>query len=128
MEYAVLAAFISDVVLPIQANDFPKILDRIGCIWEKLECLVGEAADEDDDPQVQQAGGQTRSNCPKPCKLKFRQDNPRAMDELRERCPKFVSGFGKNSGECQDNAKLTAPRECREFYAHIRFPFCGKVP
>ena len=31
----------------------------------------------------------------KPCKLKFRQDNPRATDELRERCPKFVYGIGK---------------------------------
>jgi RHS repeat-associated protein len=50
------------------------------------------------------------------CKARFTEDqNPPAH------CPDFVYGEGATRGEAQENAKLTAPPECRKFYGHCDF-------
>jgi len=46
-----------------------------------------------------------------------------APPDIFARCPPRVYGTGFTMGECQNNAKFTAPQECRQYYGH-----CGRIP
>lgn len=35
-----------------------------------------------------------------------------------KKCPGRVYGFGATIGQCQANAKATAPQVCRKYYGH----------
>jgi hypothetical protein len=43
-------------------------------------------------------------------------------DEERQRygCPGIVEGVGEMMGECQEDAKRTAPIQCRAHYGHCK--------
>jgi hypothetical protein len=49
------------------------------------------------------------------CKCKARSTS---KENPPDHCPNFVWGEGKSRGIAQENAKLTAPEECRKFYGY----------
>jgi hypothetical protein len=46
-----------------------------------------------------------------------------APPDIMEQCPPRVFGKGVTLGECQNNAKLTAPQQCRQYYGHCGWVF-----
>ena len=56
---------------------------------------------------------------PRRCRCSIRMAPPEIMAE----CPHRVFGTGLTLGECQNNAKFTAPQQCRQYYGH-----CGWIP
>jgi hypothetical protein len=50
------------------------------------------------------------------CKLRHMADEERR----RYGCPGIVEGVGEMMGECQEDAKRTAPIQCRAHYGHCK--------
>ena len=80
------------------------------CCNDKEEALVGCSFDRD--------GKMNNYKCKKTrrcrCSIRHMPDPERK----RHNCPGHVFGEGETRGECQKNAKLTAPKACRAFYGH----------
>jgi len=63
------------------------------------------------------AAAYTASRAIRQCRCTIRYAPP----DIMAQCPPRVYGMGVTIGDCQNNAKFTAPQQCRQYYGHCGF-------